>query len=352
MKPIKFYSLALLFIFFTSNSTFAQPMITADSAPELGSSIQISIVDPEPLGNLVLPSGEGIIWDFSASTVTQTRVATFIDAAESDVSIFFPNADIALSYDNGGLPLGSFNLKYDFFALFNDSLLNVGFSTESGTVINYNNPLTAFTFPFQFGDMVEDDFSVNFEIGASTVTEAGTLTIEADAYGTVLLPNEEIDNLLRIKTTRNYYQAFEDNVLDTIFYEEERLAWYAADKIYPVLSVTTEMVSTNPSPQTRIYFTGDVETSIEEYLPTASIEAYPNPSSGAFQVKYDLLQSTDVQLNVYNNMGQLIQNAGGGRQSAGSQTTAIDLTGQAQGIYFVEMILNETERIVHKLMVR
>lgn len=352
MKPKNIYSLTFLFLLFIANTSFAQPIISTNSAPEIGTNIKISIVDPIPLGNLVLPAGEDIIWDFSASTVTATRIATFVDAADTDASIFFPNADIALSYDNGGLPLGSFNLKHDFFNLFADSILNVGFATQGGTVISYDNPLTTFHLPFTFGDVIQDDFKVTFEVGNSTVVEAGTINIEADAYGKVLLPNSEEDNLLRVRTTRNYYQAFEDNVLDTIFYEEEKLAWYAADQIYPVLSVTTETISTNPQPQTRIYFTGEVETNIEEYLSLSTIEAFPNPSSGTFQVRYDLLQSTDVQLNIYNSMGQLLQIAEDALQYPGSQTTTIDLTQSSKGIYFVEMILDNKERLVRKLIVQ
>ncbi len=352
MKPLQFYIYALFFLLFATQILQAQPTITSNAAPTLGTNVQFSIVDPEPLGILVLPAGEGIIWDFSASTVAETRIATFVDASETDEGIFFPNADIALSYDGAGLPLGSFNLKNDFFALFSDSALNVGFVTESGTVINYQNPLTLFTFPFSYGDSLTDDFSISFEVGASTVVEEGTLSIEADAYGTVLLPNDEVADLLRIRITREYFQAFPGTPLDTIFFEEERLEWYAVDQIYPVLSVTTEMVSTNPSPQTRIYFTGDVETNIEEYLPSASIEAYPNPSTGSFQLQYDLIQAADIQVNIYNSMGQLVQVGGSNSQNAGSQTILIDLTGQAQGMYFAEMILNERERIVHKLMVQ
>lgn len=352
MKPIKFYWFIFLLLLFFCNSIIAQPVISSNSAPELGTNIKISIVDPEPLGNLILPTGENIIWDFSASSVIATRIATFVDVDDTEVGIFFPNADIALSYDGGGLPLGSFNLQNDFFALFTDSVLNVGFTTQSGNIISYDNPLTTFNLPFTFEDTIEDDFEVSFEVGNSTVTQAGTISIEADAYGTVLLPNEEVADLLRVRTTRSYYQAFENNVLDTIFYEEERFAWYAADQIYPVLSVTTENVSTNPAPQTRIYFTGEVETNIEEYLSMAAIEAYPNPSSGAFRIEYGLLQSADVQLNVYNSMGQLLQIVGDGLQFAGTQTTFIDLTGRAKGIYFVEMILDNQERIVKKLMVQ
>ncbi|MEZ4886309.1 MAG: T9SS type A sorting domain-containing protein [Chitinophagales bacterium] len=352
MKPISFCHLTLLLLFFAINTILAQPILTSNATPELGTNFQVSIVDPVPLGNLVLPAGEGIIWDFSASSVVSTRIATFVDAATTDVGIFFPNADIALSYDGDGLPLGSFNLKHDFFALFEDSLLNVGFTTKSGNIINYNNPATVFNYPFSFGDKVEDDFKVSFEVGSTTIVEEGTISRTADGFGKVLLPNKEMDNLLRVRTIRHYYQAFEDNVLDTIFFQEDRLTWYSANQIYPVLSVTKEIVSGSPTPQTRIYFTGDVETSIEEYLPIASIEAYPNPSSGAFQLKYDLLQSTDVQLNVYNSMGQLLQIADSGRQNAGSQTIMIDLRSQARGMYFVEMILNETERVVHKLIVQ
>ena len=117
-------------------------------------------------------------------------------------------------------------------------------------------------------------------------------------------------------------------------------------------SVTTENVSSNPSPQTRIYFTGAVETNIEDYLQTASIEAYPNPSTGIFQLQYDLLQSTDVQIYIYNSMGQRIQQVVNGQQSAGNQTETINLTQYPTGVYFAEMILDEKERIVHKLMVQ
>lgn len=353
MKPLQFYIYTLVFLLSTAQILHAQPIITSNAIPTLGTDLQVSIVDPEPLGVLILPAGEGIIWDFSASTTTETRIATFVDASETDESIFFPNADIALSYDGTGLPLGSFNLKNNFYSSFSDSILNVGFATQSGAVINYQNPLTIFNLPFSYGDSFMDDFSVSFQVGASTVVEEGTLSVEADAYGTVLLPNDEVTDLLRVRTIRTYFQAFPPELqIDTIFFEEERLEWYAVDQIYPVLSVTTEMVSTNLSPQIRIYFTGDVETNIEEYLPSASIEAYPNPGNGMFQLQYDLIQTADIQINIYNSMGQLVKIGGSGLQNAGRQTTLIDLTGQAQGMYFAEMILNEKERIVHKLMVQ
>ena len=82
----------------------------------------------------------------------------------------------------------------------------------------------------------------------------------------------------------------------------------------------------------------DDTTSLEEiqhFRPIVSV--YPNPSSGKLIFSYELLQSTDVTLKIYDLLGNEIYSSNEGRQVSGTHTLIWHAKNAAPGMYFYKI---------------
>ena len=66
----------------------------------------------------------------------------------------------------------------------------------------------------------------------------------------------------------------------------------------------------------------------------------PNPTSGVFNINVNLPENEEIAINVYNSVGQQIINVENGSINKG--TYAVDITNQANGIYYVQMNVQGT----------
>lgn len=80
-----------------------------------------------------------------------------------------------------------------------------------------------------------------------------------------------------------------------------------------------------------------------------SLNVYPNPSSGLFNLRAELSKASDVQLKVTNLMGQEVWKMNEGRQ-IGAMNSEIDLRSMAKGIYILEVNAGGT-RVYRNLIV-
>jgi hypothetical protein len=85
---------------------------------------------------------------------------------------------------------------------------------------------------------------------------------------------------------------------------------------------------------------------IEEY--GLSLNIYPNPSNGQFTVKYELGHDAKMELAVFNMMGNRITETMRTKASNGVQI--IDLSAQADGVYMLRVLLDDTEMIQERLI--
>lgn len=81
------------------------------------------------------------------------------------------------------------------------------------------------------------------------------------------------------------------------------------------------------------------------------LTVYPNPSQGETTVSYTLDRSANVQLDVFNGLGQHTASLTGGTQAAGQYTHRItlDRTGSADGLYFIRLAVDgevHTQRVI------
>jgi len=97
----------------------------------------------------------------------------------------------------------------------------------------------------------------------------------------------------------------------------------------PAVSIPAKYVFQSASSQ--FYVT----TGMEELGNGVSFEMYPNPTSKLTNLTYNLDQSQDVNVQVYNMLGENVYSVDNGRMGAGQHTMSIDCSGLQSGVYFV-----------------
>jgi hypothetical protein len=132
----------------------------------------------------------------------------------------------------------------------------------------------------------------------------------------------------------------------------------SASNLIAVTGETSFSETLEPSDDNYYYFVTSVSrNSVESESPTAievvtstSIidgndlvtrvelhQNFPNPFNPTTQIRFDLGESSDVQIEVFNVMGQRVAMLFSGYQSAGSHSVAFDATSLASGVYMYRL---------------
>lgn len=64
---------------------------------------------------------------------------------------------------------------------------------------------------------------------------------------------------------------------------------------------------------------------------------YPNPFNLNTEIKYEIYKTTEVELNIYNELGQRVKSEFLGIQKAGSHTEVLNFENMSSGLYFIEL---------------
>lgn len=88
-----------------------------------------------------------------------------------------------------------------------------------------------------------------------------------------------------------------------------------------------------------------------EALKTSLISLYPNPSDGEFTISYALDNTANVQLDIFNGLGQHVAAVASGTRTAGQHTYSLELSGgrNSSGLYFVRLMVDgemHTQRLL------
>lgn len=94
----------------------------------------------------------------------------------------------------------------------------------------------------------------------------------------------------------------------------------------------------NPAKQyTTILIQDAIFTGVENSLNDIKASIYPNPTSSHIEVKYLLPQNAEVEINISNLMGQVIQKMPIERKIAGNQHAKISIGDMASGMYILQI---------------
>ncbi len=95
--------------------------------------------------------------------------------------------------------------------------------------------------------------------------------------------------------------------------------------------------------------TGIFENAVNE---PSFISVYPNPTSGTSNIGFVLQERADVQLSVYNSLGQEVKSIYSGSMAAGQANFEFDAANGSDfnGLYLIQLVVNDkihTQRLLH-----
>jgi len=163
------------------------------------------------------------------------------------------------------------------------------------------------------------------------------------------LPDIPCNDLFIDPENTNHYYAGTD--LGVYFSEDEGENWiYASDGMPKVPVIDFDYVKIENTRYLRlatfgrsIYETTDLVTDIRgnNMLSKGSIIAKPNPFSTKITLDYELQQSSNVQLSIYNHIGEKVMDLVNEHQVKGKHQFNLNGTTLATGIYFCVLKTNE-----------
>jgi hypothetical protein len=202
-------------------------------------------------------AGPGQIWDFSRIQDAEKSVVSNIQCAE--IPKMNGVNDYTLLLDENG---------YEYFISSSErDLVEQGYvNKEQKLVLSYSDPVVKMKYPFVYGDQFTDHFKgVALYNEASSIDLMGDITVSADGYGTLILPDRVIEGALRVKSVKKGLQV---NTCGTNDFTITKYSWYASGFRYPVLNlITTESKLNGGAP----VLTYAANTNIQQFTVKSSV---------------------------------------------------------------------------------
>ncbi len=339
-------------------TSIAQPtLISANHAPLVGENQLYYVAD----SNSVIDNTIGANVTFDYSTLAgygMSQTNYYVNPATTTYASDFPTATYADT--TVGSPV---NKRYGQLVS-TDSLVNNGMvldiNTFGVTIIKYADPEKTMIYPFVYGNSFNDAFSGQFTaVDYNTTTNgSGTVSVNADAWGTLLLPNSvSIPNVLRVV-------QFDSLVTDTINLPfplpailpitiKGKIINYYEPSVskYPLLSIIDAEIAGDSS-RTVISQYPMPMVGINELENKFNLSVYPNPISNEnATLTFELTTAEKVEIAILNQLGQEIKNVFTGNMQPGMNTLNIETANLAKGIYFISTLIGE-QKITKKLIVQ
>ena len=216
----KLFTLSILFI--VSIGLFAQTSLTFKnnglSIGDSNTSQEIQYLDP---GN----TGTGQTWDFTNLIYTGKSPVSSILIPPVQKLTGIGSTNILLN-DNG----------YDYFMKSSENQLEeLGYVNKELKInLVYSDPVIKMKYPFSYGAMFSDHFiGVAFANDSNRIDFFGDCFVNADATGTMILPDRIVENTLRVKSVKKGIQI---NMCGKVDVNIVRYSWYADGYRYPILT--------------------------------------------------------------------------------------------------------------------
>jgi hypothetical protein len=315
MKQIYFLAIAGLFSTALSAQTLNQTQM-----PRPGDKFPGYVVNaPFDPGS----SGTGVEWDFSSFTGdTNTFEYTAVNndpvftTAEEKLSL----AGVGELYFKNGV--NEFNLTGTYLALNGENL-----------AVPYSDPQKLFTFPFNYGNSLSDVAKGEFNvmIGPASVKTYRTVksTTTADGTGTVKLPGQTYNKVLRVKVVSEIKDSAYTLITGAQVVPSSMEEYYYFDENYKHQIVYMARIN---SPKGTIelvfYFKNTVLGNTTSETSELSPSVYPNPASNQIFVNAE----AGSKVKIINGMGETVL-----ENLSESNTSSLNISALSSGIYFYEI---------------
>jgi hypothetical protein len=310
----------ILFILLIPFCSGAQITLTAATTnPVPGDTCYYYTVGSGNPGN----NGANAVWDFSQLPTTDKQMIRF------DLPI---NFGCNPTYSPNTIGAVGMSLCW-YYNTSSDSFSRSGYYRSFSTT-KYSDDEVFLRYPLTYNAQVyTDTFKQRHSAPNSSTNIRGYQTIEADAYGTLILPDTTYSNTLRVKRTIISYATYESYGIPphTITTGKELYAWYVADIHMPLL----ELGKSIPVPEEHDTTTTEPEPGPgnEPEPVDVSIKVYPNPVTTSLNISCPDIEDPVKKVTVYDINGKILFQ----QNEAGKQEYTIDVTQLQTGIYFVKI---------------
>lgn len=320
----------LLILISTTSLLSAQTTITkAFNDPVIGETVNnVNIngtVDNSATGNNTTFNNAGL--------TAGSAAATTYSAPTSSETSTFPGSTIKMTGGGSTAYYKQTATKLEITGLVTpDATLN--FSTNNGTFISY---------PTAFGHTENDTAAGTFSATAGAGNFSGTISISADASGTLLIGNKTYTNVLRIKSVQNFTLTVFGFPAGTV--TNTSYAYYDSAHKFPLLSTTNAVINAQGSTQTTNIAQALNETflAVSDLKLKEKLSVYPNPARDFIQIKGEIKKGSKI--NIYGLDGKLIK-------TTDLKSEKVDISELPSSSYFIEVsdskTGNETTKFIKK----
>ncbi|MFT3994614.1 MAG: T9SS type A sorting domain-containing protein [Dysgonomonas sp.] len=339
-------------------------------------------------------AGKSQVWDFSKlKTINDAYKLIFSSPPIQGDSLYIMgdnHFDVKKIAENELIVGTEHNTMY-YYCLRNDSLLLLGHENPSVRLC-YTQPIIDMVYPINYGDKIYKIYqSTGLYSGIVNFKTKGSIVIEADAYGKMILPTgDTLNPVLRIKTIKTIYNIPTDSLDATITDDGtqiESYKWYTKGYRYPVfetikginMTTGTELFSTafffplqdhlyletDPANQAILDEIWDLDDELKQGQvtedPTSKIvslenlltcKIYPNPVESTLYLDYELKQDAKVSFELYSIDGNPVRTIAAKLKMAGSYNETMDCSSlQSKKTYILRIIANGiivNEKIIRK----
>lgn len=265
-------TLTLLFACAFAMNAHAQPTLTfASNGPVIGSQYTLNY------GNHVAPGNAGAMqsWDLSGLTSDSTDVLQMVAPSSTTNGTLFPGATVA-EWSSTVTTYYQVNANGIHFV-----------GSDDGTSLIVNAPMPRYlAFPCTMGSSWSTPHEAEFEFDGEPVFRSGTVSGEADGYGTLTMPWGTVDNVLRIHLLNEMQDSLS---IFTMEYTYDSYLYYVAGQAHPIAELVTATIDFGFGAPEVVQFsrwTGTISTGIDAGPgEVMELKAYPNPTSDVVNVE-------------------------------------------------------------------
>lgn len=336
---MKTYLLSLkliLIVLLFASAVNAQIILNSNRKPVIGDSFTRSEMDTS--GVIEGASGENSIWDFSTVGATgQQLVAQYIHPSEAMGNSLFPDADIAVVYDE---------LAYTFYNTDNNNVHALGIAGEDFS-IRFSNAEKIAEYPFSFNSTFLDNFQSEYELGEGVINRRiGINQFTGDAYGTIILPDGSSHAALRVKIFRHSVDTtfVSGTPVSTIETRATTYEWYTIGSKYPVFGIlyietnTNGIITTSKQVGSNTETTTDVDDEPKQIVSRFDLfQNYPNPFNPSTKISWQSRVAGHQTLKIYNILGTEVATLVDEYKPAGSYEVDFDASNLSSGVYLYKL---------------
>lgn len=327
-----------------SSSAYAQSTLTAaNTNPTVGDAYAIRICDGSTA--VAGTGGPSAVWDFSGlvGTTNDTNRVISCASAVSPACSTYPTSNIVMS---GTSVTSNAN---NYLNASSTSLAQVGAYIASDTNLVMSDPADQLHYPFTYLSSFSDNFSGILTVSGLAAHHNGTVNVNCDGYGTLILPSRTDTGVLRVHSTQTFTDS--TNILGTPLltsYSISSYDWYKPGYHAPLLTIQTMTELGSPSPTTYKFVAyAAANLSAVADLPgiATSLTVYPNPATNELKVSCDATEVPTITL--YDALGKAVASATGVKNGS-TYMTSIPVAQLPRGMYMLQ-ISSGAERVTRKI---